>query len=68
MLPKFEELENKTIVVEQVKSEIAATKKQKETVKGLGLRGIGSKMEHKCTKSTYGMLIKVSHLVSVNLK
>ncbi len=68
MLMKFEELENRDIIVEQVGSTIATTKRQQETIKGLGLRGIGSKAKCKCTKSIYGMLVKVSHLVKVNLK
>lgn len=68
MLLKFEELENKNIVVEQIGSAIATTKRQKDTLKGLGLSGIGSKSDLKCTKSIYGMLVKVSHLVKVNVK
>ena len=68
MLNKFEELENKTIVVEQVKSSINATEKQKANLAGLGLRKIGSTSELKCTADIYGMLTKVSHLITVNVK
>lgn len=68
MLPKFEEIENKTILVEQTGSEAGTTKRQKDTLKGLKLRGIGSKAEFKCSKDIYGMLLKVSHLIKVNLK
>jgi large subunit ribosomal protein L30 len=68
VLLKFEELENKDIIVEQVGSGISTTQRQKDTLKGLGLRGINTKAEIRCTKSIYGMLIKVSHLIKVNLK
>lgn len=68
MLQKFNELENKTIVVIQTGSECDKIKKQKDTLKGLGLRGIGSEVELKCTRDIYGMLNKVSHLIKVNLK
>lgn len=68
MLLKFSELENKNIVIEQIGSTISTTKKQIDTIKGLKLRGCGSKSELKCTKDIYGMLLKVSHLIKVNLK
>lgn len=68
MLLKFEDLENKIIVVEQAGSEFGTSKAQKGTLKGLGLRGIGSKVELKCDNSIYGMLLKVSHLIKVNVK
>ena len=68
MLLKFEEIENKTILVEQTGSEFGRSKEQQGCLKGLGLRKIGSISELKCTKDIYGMLVKVSHLVKVNLK
>ena len=68
MLPRFEEIENKEILVEQTGGEAGTTKRQKDTLKGLKLRGIGSKAEFKCTRDIYGMLVKVSHLIKVNLK
>lgn len=68
MLNKFEELENKMIVIKQVKSAVDATKKQQANLTGLGLRKIGSVSELKCTPDVYGMLVKVSHLITVNLK
>ena len=68
MLPKFKDLENKTIVVTQTSSDCDREKDQKDTLKGLGLRGIGKEVELKCTKDIYGMLVKVSHLIRVNLK
>lgn len=68
MLLKFKDLENKTITVEQSGSKFGRSKEQQGTLKGLGLRGIGSIVELKCTNDIYGMLLKVSHLVKVNLK
>ena len=68
MLLKFVELENKNIIVEQIGSQFGKSKEQQGRLKGLGLRGIGSTAELKCTKDVYGMLLKVSHLVKVNLK
>ncbi len=68
MLQKFSELENKDIIVTQVYSDCDKIQKIKDTIKGLGLRGIGSEVNLKCTKDIYGMLNKVSHLIKVNLK
>lgn len=68
MLLKFAELENKTIIVEQIGSQFGKSKEQQGSLKGLGLRGIGSTAELKCTKDIYGMLLTVSHLIKVNLK
>ena len=68
MLQKFKELENKTITVAQTGSECDRVKKQKDTLKGLGLRGLGTEVELKCTKDVYGMLNKVSNLIKVNVK
>jgi large subunit ribosomal protein L30 len=68
MLLGFDEIADKIVVVKQVGSEIASTKRQKDTLKGLGLRGIGAVSELKCTKAVYGMLVKVEHLIKVNVK
>jgi large subunit ribosomal protein L30 len=68
MLFKFNELENKNIIVKQIGSEAGTTKRQKDTLKGLGLRGIGTSLKLKGTKDVYGMLLKVFHLVEVNLE
>lgn len=68
MLMKFEELKDKDIIITQVKSELGYSKDQKQTLSGLGLRGVNSKSELKCDKSIYGMLNKVKHLVDVVIK
>lgn len=68
MIPKFEELENKIITVQQIGGRAGTSERQKGTLIGLKIRGIGSKSELKCTKEVYGMLLKVSHLIEVKLK
>ncbi|MDR2760736.1 MAG: uL30 family ribosomal protein [Rickettsiales bacterium] len=68
MLQKFEEIENKIIIVEQIGSEIGSSKRQKESLKGLGLRGVGTTFELKCSKPVYGLLKKMEHLIKVNVK
>lgn len=68
MIPKFEELENKIIIVQQNGSKAGASERQKGTLIGLKIRGIGSKSELKCTKEIYGMLLKISHIIEVKLK
>lgn len=53
------------IVVRQVGSSIRATERQKQTVKGLGLRRLGHIRELQDTPSIRGMLVKVAHLVEI---
>lgn len=53
------------VKVKQVRSVIGATKRQKETIKALGLRKMNSEVEHNATPQINGMINKVSHLVSV---
>lgn len=52
--------------VKLVKSAIGHPKRQKETVKALGLRKIGQMVEHQDTPAIRGMIGKVSHLVQVD--
>ncbi len=68
MLLKFEELDGKTILVSQVKSELGYAEDQKQTLKALGLKGVNTTSELKCTKSVYGMLNKVKHLIDIKIK
>lgn len=49
--------------VVQVRSEIGQTERQRATLRGLGLRGIGSKRVLDDTKAIRGMITKVNHLV-----
>ncbi len=53
------------ISVKLVKSVIKCTVDQKETVKGLGLRKIGSVSELENTPPVRGMIKKVIHLLEV---
>lgn len=56
---------NKTIAFEQFKSSIGSQKKQKDSLRGLGLRGIGSTSVLVDTPSVRGMFEKVKHLVKI---
>jgi large subunit ribosomal protein L30 len=55
----------KTITVRQVRSQIGGTRKQRESLRGLGLRGIGSSVSVTDTPATRGLIGKVAHLVQV---
>ncbi|MDM8527219.1 50S ribosomal protein L30 [Anaerolineales bacterium HSG24] len=49
-----------------VKSAIGYSKRQKGTVRALGLRRLGQTVKHKDTPVIRGMITKVSHLVVVS--
>lgn len=53
------------IRVTLIRSTIGVHKKQKATVKALGLRRINSSKEHVATPQILGMIEKVNHLVKV---
>lgn len=53
------------IKVTQVKSIIDRSKKQKATIKALGLNKINASVEHEATPQILGMVDKVRHLVNV---
>ena len=53
------------IRVTQVKSIIDRSKRQKDTIKALGLRKINHTVEHEATPQILGMVAKVAHLVNV---
>jgi large subunit ribosomal protein L30 len=57
--------EKKKIRVQQVKSVIGYNRRQRATVRGLGLRRIRHIVEVEDTESVRGMIDKVSHLVVV---
>jgi large subunit ribosomal protein L30 len=54
-----------TIRVQLIKSLIGKRSTHRATVRGLGLRGIGSTSELQDTPSTRGMINKVNYLVKV---
>jgi large subunit ribosomal protein L30 len=57
--------EGKRIRVKQVKSEIGYNRRQRATLRGLGLRKMHQVVEVEDTPSVRGMINKVGHLVSV---
>ena len=57
--------EGKTVKVQQVKSVIGYDRRQRATMRGLGLRKIRQVVELEDTPAVRGMIDKVSHLVVV---
>jgi large subunit ribosomal protein L30 len=55
----------KTVKVQQVKSVIGYTERQRATMRGLGLRKIRQVVELEDTDAVRGMIAKVNHLVVV---
>jgi large subunit ribosomal protein L30 len=53
------------VKVTQIKSVIDRSKRQKDTVKALGLSKINQSVVHEATPQIMGMINKVSHLVQV---
>lgn len=53
------------LIIEQVRSTIGRPPKQREALRGLGLRRIGQRVERDDTPQTRGQIEVVSHLVSV---
>lgn len=53
------------IKITQVKSAIDRSKRQKDTLKALGLRKMNQTVEHEVTPQIMGMVNRVSHLVTV---
>lgn len=56
---------SKTIRVKQVKSGIGYDRRQRETLRGLGLRRMNHVVEVEDTPAVRGMITKVTHLVVV---
>lgn len=55
----------KRLRVTYVKSAIGYSRRQKATLRALGLRRLGQTVEHEDTPVIRGMVAKVSHLVEV---
>ena len=53
------------VKVTQVKSIIDRSKRQKDTIKALGLRKINHSVVHELTPQIEGMLKKVDHLIKI---
>lgn len=55
----------KKLKITQIKSQIDRPKRQKNTLKALGLKKINQSVEHEVTPQIQGMVNKVLHLVRV---
>jgi large subunit ribosomal protein L30 len=64
-MPDSKNATEKVIRVTLVRSPIGYSKRQKATVRALGLRRMHQTVEHADTPVLRGMLAKVSHLVEV---
>ena len=53
------------IKITQIKSVIDRPKRQKETIKALGIKKMNQSVVHEATPQILGMVKKVSHLVEV---
>ena len=53
------------VMVTYTKSGIGYNQKQKNTLRALGLRKMGDRVEHSLSPAVKGMLAKVPHLVTV---
>jgi large subunit ribosomal protein L30 len=56
------------ITITQVRSAINRPKRQKETLKALGIKKLHNPVEHEATPQIMGMVRKVSHLIKVEEK
>jgi large subunit ribosomal protein L30 len=57
-----------TLVITQVKSSNGANGRQRDTLRSIGLRGIGKSVERPESESLRGMIHAVRHLVVVEEK
>jgi len=53
------------VKITQIKSTIDRPRRQKETIKSLGIRKMNQTVEHEATPQILGMIAKVQHLVKV---
>jgi len=56
---------NQKLKITQIRSTIGRIKKQKETIKALGIKKLYQSVIHKDTPQIRGMIEKVKHLVEV---
>jgi large subunit ribosomal protein L30 len=64
-MPKSKTSEPKIVRITLVKSPIGYSKRQKNTVRALGLRRMNQTVEQEDSPALRGMLAKVSHLVEI---
>jgi large subunit ribosomal protein L30 len=56
------------VIIRQVKSGIDKSKRQKNTLKALGLRKVNQQVQVEATPQVMGMINKVRHLITVEEK
>ncbi|MGF1564291.1 MAG: 50S ribosomal protein L30 [Flavobacteriales bacterium] len=56
------------VIITQVRSAINRPKRQKETIKALGIKKLNVPVEKEATPQIMGMINKVTHLVKVEQK
>lgn len=56
------------IRIKQIKSKIGSSFRQKRTLEALGIKKMNAVVEHEATPQIMGMVKKVSHLVSTEVK
>ena len=56
------------VYIRQVRSTIGRPRKQKRTLRALGLRRLGQRVQHSPSPAIMGMLAKVSHLIDIQDK
>lgn len=54
-----------TVTITWTKSAIGYSRRQKDTIRKLGLRRLNQSVQHEDTPALRGMIAKVSHLVDV---
>ncbi len=64
---KLDNFLNQKIVVTQVKGGSKLNARQRGSVIGLGLRGIGTSVDLTCSESILGMIRKVHHVIKISL-
>ena len=60
-------MSNTKLRITWVKSGIGYSQRQKETIRALGLRRLGTMVEQADTPAIRGMISKISHLVQVEV-
>jgi large subunit ribosomal protein L30 len=63
--PELVEGTEKKLRITWVKSSIGYSRRQKGTIRALGLKRLGQTVEQKSTPAIRGMVDKVSHLVEI---
>ena len=63
---KLDNFLDKTIKITQIKSGLKLNKRQKKSLIGLGLRGIGTSSEVRASISALGMIEKIKHTIKIS--